>query len=206
MKKICIISDTHKKHRSIIIPECDILIHCGDMCNFHQDDQATLEDVDMWFAESPAKEVVCIGGNHDFLLQSKEFKFAHAHMLEDRSIDIDGLTIYGSPWCPDLSGFAYYQCNDDLLKRWQAIPKGVDILVTHTPPYGILDLPSSGTTHLGCKHLLEELKRIQPRYHVFGHIHASHGKFTNGQTEFMNISIVGGRELEVKNQPVILEL
>ena len=180
MKTLCIIADTHKWHREIVIPECDLLIHCGDMCSFHQDDDRILEDVDVWFAEIAAKEVICIGGNHDFLLQSGEFTFSHARFLQDSAVELDGLTIYGSPWCPDLSGFAYYQCEEDLIERWRAIPSGIDILVTHTPPYGILDLPTLGSPHLGCKHLLTELKRIAPRYHVFGHVHASYGRFYQG--------------------------
>ena len=206
MKTLCIIADTHKRHRELVIPECDLLIHCGDMCSFHQDDHGILEDIDVWFAESAAKRVICVGGNHDYLLQSREFKFAHAKFLEDDGVEIDGLTIYGSPWCPDLSGCAYYQCEDDLIERWKAIPSGVDILVTHTPPYGVLDIPTSGSPNLGCKHLLSELKRIAPRYHVFGHIHASHGRVTKSQTEFINAAIVGGRDFEVRHQPTLLAL
>lgn len=183
MKKICIIADTHRKHREIEIPECDLLIHCGDMCSFEQEELATLQDVDAWFSESLAKQVVYIGGNHDYLLQSGEFVFQNAHYLEDRMVELAGLKIYGAPWCPDLMGFAFYQDDTDIVERWKSVPEGVDILVTHTPPYGVLDTPSSGSPHLGCAHLKQELERISPRYHVFGHIHASHAREMIGGTE-----------------------
>lgn len=88
----------------------------------------------------------------------------------------------------------------------RAIPTGVDVLVTHTPPFGILDLPTSGSVNLGCKHLLAELKRIQPRYHIFGHVHASHGRLIEGGTEFVNAAIVGGSDFEVRHQPTMLTL
>ena len=91
MTSLCIVADTHCKHRELTLPECDVLIHCGDFCSFEQEDQKTLDDVDVWFAEAPAKHVVCVGGNHDFLLQSREFRFAHATLLEDSLVEIDGL-------------------------------------------------------------------------------------------------------------------
>lgn len=205
MRDICLISDTHRKHRQVEIPECDVLIHAGDFCRFEQQDHQTLEDVDCWFAESAANEIIAIGGNHDFPLQNREFRFEHATFLEDSFTEVDGFTVYGSPWCPDLINFAYYATEDELIERWRAIPTGIDILVTHTPPRGILDVPTSGNVRLGCPHLWEEVNRIQPRLHVFGHIHASPGiHFENG-IQFVNASIVGGRDLEVRNKPTLLK-
>ena len=67
------------------------------------------------------------------------------------------------------------------------MPKEVDVLITHTPPYGILD-KSSRQIHLGCKDLLQKVKQIKPQYHIFGHIHASYGKVKTGETTFINAS------------------
>lgn len=195
--QLCLLADTHRHHRQIEIPPCDLLIHCGDFCSFQTADEQTLEDVDAWFAELPARKIVCIGGNHDFLLHRGEFQFAHAEYLVDRAITFEGITIYGSPWCPDLTGFAFYQPEADLIEKWRAIPAGIDVLVTHTPPNQILDLPSNGTPHLGCPHLRQELQRIQPRLHVFGHIHASHGHRREEGIEFFNVAIAGGRDFHV---------
>jgi Icc-related predicted phosphoesterase len=203
MRSLCIVADTHRQHRALTISACDILIHCGDFCSFELEDKATLKDIDDWFAEAPAKHVVCVGGNHDFLLQSREFRFAHATLLEDSGIEIDGISIYGAPWCPDLSGFAYYATEEQLIEKWRQIPSGVDLLITHTPPFGILDVPSSGGIHLGCPHLRDELQRIQPRMHVFGHVHASHGTYCEGATRFVNAAVVGGREFEVRHTPTM---
>ncbi len=205
MFKLCLLADTHRQHRELTIPPCDILIHCGDMCSFQNDDLGTLEDIDAWFAEVPAKRVVCIGGNHDFLLHHREFRFAHADYLCDQSLNIDGITIYGAPWCPDLSGFAFYLSDEDLQRKWEAIPSGIDILVTHTPPQGILDLPFSSLIHVGCPHLRAELPRIGPRLHVFGHIHASHGEFTENVTKFINASVVAGPEFKITHAPVVYQ-
>ena len=205
MPSLCIISDTHRKHRAVTIPHCDLLIHCGDFCSFQMADLQTLDDADAWFAESPAANVICIGGNHDFPLQSREFRFAHAQLLEDSLIEVFGLVIYGSPWCPDLSNFAYYATHDQLVERWKQIPSEIDILITHTPPFGVLDVPTSGKVNLGCPHLRDELKRIRPKLHVFGHVHASHGTSTTRETHYINAAIVGGPDFEVRHAPMTIE-
>ena len=91
-------------------------------------------------------------------------------------------------------------------KKWRRIPAGIDILATHTPPYGILDLPTARTQNLGCPFLLEELSRIKPRVHVFGHIHASHGESRDDRTLYLNTAIVGGRDMQVRNSPTVKEV
>jgi Icc-related predicted phosphoesterase len=206
MPSLCIISDTHRKHRAVTIPSCDILIHCGDFCDFQTEDRQTLGDVDAWFAESPAKEVVCVGGNHDFLLQSGDYQFAHARFLEDSLVEVGGLSIYGSPWCPELFGFAYFAKSEEIVERWRRIPTGIDVLITHSPPFGILDHPGIAEGHLGCPHLREELKRIRPRVHAFGHIHEGHGMEKTPTTCFINASIVAGDDLEVRYSPTSIDL
>ncbi|MDB9741831.1 metallophosphatase domain-containing protein [Akkermansiaceae bacterium] len=206
MTSLCLIADTHCKHRELVIPECDILIHAGDFCRFHKDDERVLNDVDSWFAEVPAKHVICIGGNHDFLLQSGEFSFTNATVLEDSLVELEGLSFYGSPRCPELVNFAYYATDEELLERWGKIPSGIDVLITHTPPHGILDVPSSGNYHLGCPHLMAELKRIQPRLHVFGHIHASHGTLQQDGTKFANAAAFRGPDLAVSHSPIQVSL
>ena len=121
-------------------------------------------------------------------------------------IEIEGLSIYGTPWCPDLSGFAYYATEEELIEKWKGIPTGVDVLITHTPAHGILDVPTSGTVNLGCPHLREQLKRIKPKLHVFGHVHARHGIQKIGETTFVNAAVVGGPRFEVIHPPSTLEI
>ena len=125
MISISVVADTHGMHRGVSIPDCDVLIHCGDFCSFQQDDLQTLQDVDAWFGEVNADHVICIGGNHDFALQSGKFRFMNAAFLEDRVIEVAGLAIYGSPWCPDLPGFAYFASHEELIEHWKRIPAGL---------------------------------------------------------------------------------
>ena len=205
MKSLCVVADTHQRHREIEIPRCDVLIHCGDFCHFGKG-LDTLEDADVWFAETEAPHVISIGGNHDQPLQQREFQFTHSIFLEDRLVEIEGTSFYGAPWCPELVGFAYYATETELLQHWRQIPSGIDVLITHTPPAGILDVPSSGTTHLGCPLLRQEIQRIRPRLHVFAHVHVSHGIQVELETTFCNAAIVGGNNYEVRHGASLIEL
>jgi Icc-related predicted phosphoesterase len=60
------------------------------------------------------------------------------------------------------------------------------LLITHGPPYGILDNGKSGK-NVGSKHLLEVVKKIKPRYHIFGHIHESTGMNKIENTFYLNV-------------------
>ena len=71
---------------------------------------------------------------------------------------------------------------------YAAIPEDTDVLVTHTPPYGILD--RDGSILYGSRELLERVSTIRPRLHLFGHIHKAHGTTNDGMTVFSNAAIM----------------
>jgi Icc-related predicted phosphoesterase len=83
--------------------------------------------------------------------------------------------------------FAFYQTRDGLKNKWELIPDDTDVLITHTPPIGILDKSSRGRT-LGCPILKERVLSIAPAVHCFGHVHASDGKESLENTRFVNAS------------------
>jgi Icc-related predicted phosphoesterase len=67
-------------------------------------------------------------------------------------------------------------------KIWSSIPLDTEILITHIPPYGILDGKE------GCSSLLERVKEVKPRFHIFGHIHQWNGFKKMEETTFINCS------------------
>jgi hypothetical protein len=69
-----------------------------------------------------------------------------------------GVKFYGAPWVPELRGQAFYKDDVDLGLAWAQIPTDLDVLNTHTPPSGVLDVSSRGLK-LGCEHLSAELKK-----------------------------------------------
>jgi len=127
--------------------------------------------LDEWFGAQRFRHVLAIGGNHDFALEymvrEDPQPFRNAELLLDSGITIDGVRFWGSPWTPDLPGWAWYADSAGLRHAWGQIPAGVDVLITHTPPAGILDISSSGRA-LGCAHLLDAVERVRPRLHCFG--------------------------------------
>lgn len=82
------------------------------------------------------------------------------------------LTVYASPYTPAFGNGAYQFEPDD--GHDFAVPRDVDVVMTHGPPRGILDrVPGPGS--VGCKLLFEAVERARPRLHCFGHIHVGWG-------------------------------
>ncbi|KAJ4326310.1 hypothetical protein N0V84_003176 [Fusarium piperis] len=83
------------------------------------------------------------------------------------------LRVYASPYTPTTGnssdwGFQYSGAHDF------AIEKGTDIVVTHGPPHGIMDMTTE-RQRIGCPRLFAAVARAQPRLHCFGHVHSSWG-------------------------------
>ncbi len=83
-------------------------------------------------------------------------------------------------------------------------PRATDVLVTHGPPYGVLDQVGGGE-HLGCEELRARLAAVRPRLHVFGHIHDGHGVATAGGTVCVNASVCDERYRPV-HPPIVVDL
>jgi Icc-related predicted phosphoesterase len=207
MKIVCI-SDTHTLHKNMKIPDGDLLIHAGDVSS-----RGKLEEIiqfNDWLGTLPHRHKVMIAGNHDFYFESNPLHakslITNAVYLNDSGIEIEGFKIWGSPIQPWFYDWAFNrQRGEDIRKHWELIPTDTDILITHGPPYGILDETARGEL-VGCTDLLEVVQqRVKPRLHVFGHIHEGYGKTTIGETLFVNPSMVNLQYRPV-NQAIVVEL
>lgn len=99
-------------------------------------------------------------------------------------------------------GFQYHESRANDI--WSAIPKGIDILVTHGPPHGVLDVYADGA-RCGCKTLASKVEEIKPKVHIFGHIHYSSGETTINGIHYVNASMMSEAYLIV-HQPKVIEL
>lgn len=190
---IVCISDTHELHRELDLPDGDILIHAGDFTMFSKSTAAIL-DFNEWLGELPHRFKVVVPGNHEFFLEadpSKRELISNAIMLINERVEIMGLSIWGSPTTSLYGGAFGLSSAVDRTKLYAQIPNEVDILVTHGPPYGILDHTPGALHQAGCPQLLEAVNRLKPKLHVFGHIHGSHGMFSNDATLFVNAALLG---------------
>jgi len=81
---------------------------------------------------------------------------------------------------------------------------GIEILLHHQPPYGILDkvgplAPKQWRgKHAGSKAILDYIKKHQPRYAFCGHIHEGEGHKRIGKTEVYNLGVAGYKIIEIK--------
>ena len=88
--------------------------------------------------------------------------------------------------------------------KWDAIPDNADILITHGPPYGYLDIPGGQNIRVGCEMLRARVDQFKPKIHVFGHIHGSAGYYFNGYTHFINASVLN-EQYVYTNLPLTIE-
>lgn len=215
--KIVALSDTHCQLHKIKdkIPDGDILIHAGDLTY-----RGTLPEMSKELnilGQLPHKHKIVISGNHDFLEEKNEFLMQNLcdenglTLLNDSSVEIEGIKIWGSPWTPWFNSWAFNAYRgEDIKKHWDKIDLDTNILITHGMPYGILDEvfmvcgdPHNPPRLVGCEMLLERIKDLkQLKYHFAGHIHSSYGmKEVNGVTYF-NVSICD--EMYHPNNPVTI--
>lgn len=207
--KLGFISDTHTYHKRLRgLESIDILIHAGDVCM--RGTEAEAIDFINWVNQVDVKYKVFIAGNHDFYFEKTPSRIIRERLTEntfylnDDGITIEGINIWGSPIQPWFRDWAFNrQRGEDIKRHWDLIPDNTNILITHGPPFGILDRTDSGE-RVGCEDLLECVERIKPKYHVFGHIHEDYGLKDKEFTSFINASVLN-EHYHLVNDPVVLE-
>jgi len=200
--KVVCISDTHMRH-DIEIPEGDVLIHCGDFA-ITRDSMADLKVFAEWFQALPHKHKILVPGNHDWAFERDEENarklLPDVTVLIDEAIEIDGVKFYGTPVQPVFYHWAFNTSRHKREMAFSRIPEDTTILITHSPPYGILDEVRG--ENVGCPALKQRVDTIKPKYHVFGHIHPSYGVIEEDGTTFINASLLDDSYTLV-NEPIV---
>lgn len=207
--KLCLISDTHGSHGEVTFNGSgDVLIHCGDISNFgHEKDVVVFLD---WFSSlDQFKYKIFVAGNHDSYIEEYPLLFKNILpkniiYLENSDIIIDGVKFFGTP--NTLTRMAFYKDEDGLRRLYQHIPTDVDVFISHTPPYGILDSVLGQDRNFGSESLLHTIQdKIKPIIHCFGHIHDAYGIKTIDNTTYINSSQMD-EEYNLVNKPIFFEL
>lgn len=206
MKIVCI-SDTHEKHKQVKLPKGDVLIHAGDF-TWVGKEKPTLDFLD-WFESQPFKHKIFVSGNHDFYFEHgknlERLKGRGFHYLMNSEVVLDQrVRIWGSPFTPEFMNWAFMGTPATLKPVWSQIPANLDVLITHGPPFQILDMTTDGC-HAGCPLLLEKVKEMKPKYHIFGHIHEGYGMRESNESTFINASLCDA-SYDLVNKPVIIDV
>lgn len=195
--KVVVISDTHNKHKELSIPKCDILIHAGDATSLGREHE--VRNFAKWFEKQPARHKFFVPGNHELNFEKHlplsktwfEEACPSGKLLIHEGIEVEGVKMFFSPYTPTFYNWAFMRDRGRHIgKKWDDIPNGLDILITHGPPYGILDVSIYDKVHCGCEELLKEVYAKKPRHHAYGHIHFYGGQtHSENGTEFHNASV-----------------
>lgn len=226
--KIWCISDTHAFHEELIVPQgIDMIIHSGDFSNPKSPALNLNEATNflVWFDNiKEVKYKLFICGNHDTsfeanLIRKKDIKqfYPSITYLFHETIEIEGIKIFGSPYTPEFNGWAFNVKRAKLFNYWEQIEEGTDIVITHGPPMGVLDLCSrqdgSGYEQVGCRSLMKHIERVKPKYHIFGHVHSEKGIHNSGtktisglETVFVNASMLELRSNQKVNNGFVIEI
>lgn len=226
--KIVVISDTHTKHKRVTIPECDVLVHCGDFTwtGAYWEVWRFVH----WLEQQPATHKVVIAGNHELTFDDtggeynsrarnllSESPDKSIHYLQDGGITIDGIKFYGTPWTPQFYNWAFNGIIDSeipfnrgvsLTDVYAQIPDDVQVLICHGPAYDFCDMSERDDTRTGSVEMRRVIseKLTQLRLYLCGHIHEARGmEVGNDDVTFINASSLG-RDYETISPPVIVTL
>lgn len=208
----------------------NVLIHSGDCTNIGR--QKEVEDFVYWFQNLKGfDEKIFIAGNHDWafenhklphhkgdydwfynLINEENLSQSDVTYLEDSEIELElpnftkKIKFYGIPWQPEFYNWAFNLPRNgvELEEVYNKIPNDVDVLITHGPPHGILDITPHNLP-VGCELLINKLNTINPIIHVFGHIHHSYGVKQIKDTLFVNASTCTERYVPI-NKPHVIDV
>jgi Icc-related predicted phosphoesterase len=215
MKIVCI-SDTHSQNllTKWDWPEGDVLVHAGDLTSKGHHEH--IKKIGREMLQLPYRWRLVVAGNHDrafWEASSKHYTSQAWSMLpgitvlEDEAITIRGVKFYGT-------SYFTFQRESELPKweamnynlLWSGIPDDADIVITHIPPFGILDRCEDGS-ELGSETLRQEIiGRVKPIAHIFGHAHKDHGIVEYSGIKFVNASLVDNERNHPAYEPIVIEV
>jgi len=203
--KVVIISDTHNAHRTLNLPDGDILIHCGDWTNFGRLEHTV--DFNDWLGSLNYTHKFVVNGNHEcsapWNSQTKEFLTNASFLCQEK------YSVPVSEFCPvHIYGTQFsWPMKAERNPFYDDIPNDVTILISHGPAAGYVD---SGK---GCETLLQRCCELNKQGKLClvlsGHIHMAHGVLQGtGSLEgvtFVNASICGHQRKAV-HPPILVEI
>jgi Icc-related predicted phosphoesterase len=220
-----------------ILPDGDLLIHAGDLTGQGARSEVE-NVIEWMIKQAPryTHGIVFIAGNHDrsfdpkfgehaaddemeekpkqkpvwlrHILSDLELSDYGVHYLENSSMTINNINIWGSPYSPWFHGdrWAFNSHRGPEIETiWAQIPFGTNIVVTHTPISYKLDYVPRNNEYTGCEQLRNKIQQIKPLLHFSGHIHESRGFDYDAYTYYFN-SCICNLNYEPNNKPFEIDV
>ncbi len=194
-----IVDSLHSPNVKTRFGDVDLIISCGDLPNRYLDYLVTVLGKPMFF----------VHGNHDRDYEYTEAGRRHLAPLGGVGLDLRVVTGPGGLILAGLEGSIRYdpasshqytqeemdrratQLSAKLLGSRLRHGRALDILVTHSPPFGVGDGPDPA--HIGFRAFNTLIQRFKPRLMLHGHLHRYYGPYGTppstqvGATRVMNV-------------------
>lgn len=174
--------------------DIDLMIGCGDLPFYYLDFLTSAIDAPL----------VYVRGNHDegpqYAVDGRVWRDVRGGVdIHGKVVARKGLILAGLQGSMRYKAHADYMYTEAEMRRvvaqlvprllWnrQRLGRALDVLVTHSPPFGIHD--RSDLPHTGFKVFLSFLRLFKPRYHLHGHVHI-YRQDEITQTQFEETTIV----------------
>lgn len=214
--KILATSDLHGNLDNLDLTGIDMVVIAGDVAPLKGRGPWHIYNQVKWVNKQlyefcnryPSIKFIITPGNHDFFLLAKEMlgntilpkkdldiRFpSNVHFLVDAEVKVNGMRIYGSPWVPIISHRWAYEAEPKILEeKFNKIPDGLDILITHSPPkhqlLGVSCFYGKDSNDFGSIELKQAIEKKKPKFAFCGHIHTGdHCENRIGDTSIYNVS------------------
>ncbi len=189
--KILAFSDIHQnKDVAKAIVEsgshADVIVGAGDFATCGQGASDTID-----ILKHSSVPVIIVAGNHDSLSELKALcaDWPLVHFLHGDAVEIKSVVFFGLGGEIPPRNNAHW--NEDLSEENAALilskSQKYDVLVTHTPPVGHVDVEEDGV-HDGSEAILHAIEQRQPKLNLCGHMHFSWGQSSQvGKTAIHNL-------------------
>jgi Icc-related predicted phosphoesterase len=173
--------------------DVDLVLGCGDLPHSYLEFIVSMLDVPCFY----------VPGNHDGLPEHTDYgrtlhKPDGCTSIDNRVVRHEGLILAGLGGSIWYNGGKYQYTQSWMMARVAALlPQllwyryqngyGIDILLTHSPAWGIHDATGA---HTGFKALRWLLEWFPPRYLIHGHIHKNYRMCQQTETRFGNTLVI----------------
>jgi Icc-related predicted phosphoesterase len=174
----------------------DLILGCGDLPYYYLEYLESMFDAPLCY----------VHGNHDPLVEYSSTAGTKTapeggDNIDMRCIQVGGLLVAGLEGCiryrPD--GNHQYTQSEMLFRAMSLLPdllwnrlrhgRWLDVLVAHSPPLGIHDMPTAA--HTGFRAFVSLMRTFKPRYLLHGHRHKNYcggpAETRYGQTLVLNV-------------------